>query len=105
MPNSAKCYIKFIKQLYLNLSETLLMFPILVSAPLVDGHLDDVCTVGRGMDQPARSFRSFTTAYDSGVFYGVFNSQSLVTPTPPPHTPKKNPKLLMIISMRFFYRY
>lgn len=101
--------------MYINLSETLcfylrsassfgmlalLMFPILLAAPLVDGHLDDVCTVGRGMDQPARSFRSFTTAYDSGVFYGVFNSQSLVTPTP-----KKNPKLLMIISMRFFYRY
>lgn len=61
-----KCYIKFIKQVYINLSETL-MFPILLAAPLVDGHLDDVFTVGRGMDQPACSFRSFTTTYDSGV--------------------------------------
>lgn len=103
MPNSAKCYIKFIKQLYINLSETLLMFPILLSAPLIDGHLDDVFSVGRGMDQPARSFRSFTTAYDSGVST-VFLILSPWSPPPPP-SQRKKPKLLMIISMSFFYRY
>lgn len=99
MPNSATCYIKFIKQLYINLSETLLMFPILVSAPLVDGHLDDVFSVGRGMDQPARSFRSFTTAYDSGVFT-VFLIFSPWSPPPQKKTQTFNDNL-----NEFFYRY